>query len=466
MKLSLEECHIRSFCEVMAYILYFSRYKSEIVNKTYNAADLDAFMKIAASWQNNTKNIKELQILTDMQNYLNPAMNMYKKRERTQNWNHQEKKFLLELCKKDMRIIENKRLDAGLTAVKNKAWKIIHQKFSAEFGTDRTCNRLKEQWRRMKACTRNEILDYNNRVQRYGQEAADRKKPSPFTFEIWEFMQEAKRQCKSEALDGVDYSKMPLKLEEDFEFNEALADKDDNDSEEQKINEIHIKEENGDAEDSDCENDGSGGSRHSIGRPGSVDRMSSTPPNNLDESTNGINSGDLTNNQAMNSFQQENSLSNSFNISNIASTLEALNALRNNLSINPLNNGNVNHSNGSGGGSISGGNGGNNSGNSILNGSISHDGQPQSKRQRRQSNFIDESPQNGTLITNGNINNSIGTQSTEMKIFMEMQAKEHLLRMQILETQLQAAKYSRDIVEINKSIALQKLHDIANRRMS
>lgn len=79
-----------------------------------------------------------------------PAMNMYKKRERTQNWNHQEKKFLLELCRKDMRIIENKRLDAGLTAVKNKAWKIIHQKFSSQFGTDRTCNRLKEQWRRMK----------------------------------------------------------------------------------------------------------------------------------------------------------------------------------------------------------------------------------------------------------------------------------------------------------------------------
>lgn len=79
-----------------------------------------------------------------------PSMNMYKKRERTQNWNHQEKKYLLDLCRKDMRIIENKRLDAGLTAVKNKAWKIIHQKFSNQFGTDRTCNRLKEQWRRMK----------------------------------------------------------------------------------------------------------------------------------------------------------------------------------------------------------------------------------------------------------------------------------------------------------------------------
>ena len=80
------------------------------------------------------------------------------------------------------------------------------------------------------ACTRNEILDYNNRVGRYGQEAADRKKPSPFTFEIWDFMQEAKKQCKSEALDGVDYSKVPLALEEDFEFNESTGN-DENESE-------------------------------------------------------------------------------------------------------------------------------------------------------------------------------------------------------------------------------------------
>jgi len=142
------------------------------VNKTYTATDLEAFMKIAANWQSSNQNLLEgldikggkclhfivncsyevnISNSLEMQQYMNsPAMNMYKKRERTQNWNHQEKKFLLDLCRKDMRIIENKRLDAGLTAVKNKAWKIIHFKFSKQFGTDRTCNRLKEQWRRMK----------------------------------------------------------------------------------------------------------------------------------------------------------------------------------------------------------------------------------------------------------------------------------------------------------------------------
>lgn len=74
----------------------------------------------------------------------------FKKRERTQNWAYEEKHFLLELCRKDMHIIENKRLDSALTSLKNRAWKIIHQQFAIAFGTDRNCNRLKEQWRRMK----------------------------------------------------------------------------------------------------------------------------------------------------------------------------------------------------------------------------------------------------------------------------------------------------------------------------
>lgn len=77
-------------------------------------------------------------------------LNRFKKRERTQNWAYEEKRFLLELCKKDMSIIENKRLDADLTALKNRAWKIIHQEFTKNFGSERNCNRLKEQWRRMK----------------------------------------------------------------------------------------------------------------------------------------------------------------------------------------------------------------------------------------------------------------------------------------------------------------------------
>lgn len=81
---------------------------------------------------------------------LHQNMSRFKKRERTQNWAYEEKRCLLELCRKDMKIVENKRLDSSLTALKNKAWRIIHQQFTSTFGTDRNCNRLKEQWRRMK----------------------------------------------------------------------------------------------------------------------------------------------------------------------------------------------------------------------------------------------------------------------------------------------------------------------------
>lgn len=84
------------------------------------------------------------------------------------------------------------------------------------------------------ACTRNEILDYNNRLARFGQEVADRKKPSAFTFEVWDFMQEAKKACKSESLDGLDYSQITLALEEDFEYRE---DEQTNNEEEHDLDE-------------------------------------------------------------------------------------------------------------------------------------------------------------------------------------------------------------------------------------
>lgn len=56
--------------------------------------------------------------------------------------------------------------------------------------------------------------------------------------------------------------------------------------------------------------------------------------------------------------------------------------------------------------------------------------------------------------------------SSELRAFMEMQNKEHIMRMRILEVQLQAAKYSRDLVEINKTLALQKLQEYASKRLS
>lgn len=207
----------------------------------------------------------------------------FKKRERTQNWAYEEKHFLLELCRKDMHIIENKRLDSALTSLKNRAWKIIHQQFAIAFGTDRNCNRLKEQWRRMKACTRAEMLDYQQRIQRYGQEVADRKKPSQFTFEIWEFMQEAKKVCKNELMDDVDYSKMKLSLEENLPQGVSIKEcSDENDDESSSmwdknstnLCEVQIKEDSSIVDEDEGDD---GGYDKCGGRPAKFPRLGALP---------------------------------------------------------------------------------------------------------------------------------------------------------------------------------------------
>ncbi|XP_037953033.1 uncharacterized protein LOC119683434 isoform X2 [Teleopsis dalmanni] len=434
-----------------------------MVNKQYSASDLETFMKIAANWQSTNQNLLEgVDIKGEMQQYLNnPAMNMYKKRERTQNWNHLEKKFLLELCRKDMRIIENKRLDAGLTAVKNKAWKIIHQKFSNQFGTDRTCNRLKEQWRRMKACTRNEILDYNTRLSRFGPEMADRKKPSPFTFEVWDFMQEAKKACKSEALDGIDYSKMPLALEEDFEYKEdehnaeEEHDMDDSRTPPQELCDIDIKEETNETFNDTYNESLVNGDRltsspnHSRNALLDTERINTHSPTTTAEH----NTSYLQHNGDMPNFTP------TFNMNNISATLEALNALRTGQ-----------FSTAAAAAAAA-----------AMQNNIaavvqqqkqlttqSDDDQPVAKRQRTSSvngSIADEREQQNISSVNGATSTSESGNNNELLEFMEMQKKEHMMRMKILEMQYQAAKYSSDIAEINKTLAIQKLQEFASKRM-
>lgn len=136
-----------------------------------------------------------------------------KKRDRTSNWANEEKKMLLELCRQDITVVENKRLDADLSVLKNRAWTHIHRQFSAAFGPERNVNRLKEQWRRMKAFARSEVSEYHLRLSAYGQQAADLKRPSQLTFDVWHFLLEAKKACRNEFMEGVDYSKMLLKCE-------------------------------------------------------------------------------------------------------------------------------------------------------------------------------------------------------------------------------------------------------------
>lgn len=66
---------------------------------------------------------------------------------------------------------------------------------------------------------------------------------------------------------------------------------------------------------------------------------------------------------------------------------------------------------------------------------------------------ISSSSQSNSYNSNKNDNNE------HIKLLIEMQAREHTLRMEILRAQLETAKFNRDIAEINKVILLKQLTD-------
>ncbi|XP_055320680.1 uncharacterized protein LOC129577496 [Sitodiplosis mosellana] len=306
------------------------------------------------------------------------ATSRLKKRERTQNWAFEEKRYLLELCKRDMNIIENKRLDADLTALKNRAWKSVHEEFCKLFGNERNCNRLKEQWRRMKACTRSEILDYTNRVSKYGQEIADKKRPNAFTFEIWDFMQNAKRNsCKNDPVQTIDGS-TTNQLSTDDNVSQANANgnetqvlSDDDDDElfnwqktTQNLCEVEIKDES-------SSNVGGNNFETQGINDNNTERAATKKPKLIKPSVNDDSFSPFSN--------------------PITTSFDVLNLLR-----------------------------------------------------------------NSSFSTNSSLGNKY---TDEIQLIIEMQAKEHALRMDILRAQLETAKLNRDIAEINKIILLRNLQN-------
>lgn len=439
----------------------------------------------------------------------------FKKRERTQNWAYEEKHFLLELCRKDMHIIENKRLDSALTSLKNRAWKIIHQQFAIAFGTDRNCNRLKEQWRRMKACTRAEMLDYQQRIQRYGQEVADRKKPSQFSFEIWEFMQEAKKVCKNELMDDVDYSKMKLSLEENLPQGVSIKEcSDENDDESSSmwdknssnLCEVQIKEDSSIVDDDEGDD---GGYDKCGGRPAKFPRLGALPSSSpysvadsaaaskfnellassfvsrISELSNnnnnvvgaggkGVGLGELE--SYSRSFGPDQNVSDvpvNMSQTDLSSTLEALNILKSRFhrlnelgqwknafhEVQNLSTNSHHHSE-----------------------SHQHRQSPQQQQQQVHHHHARELPHHGrdlqtasspipaTVGASAATNSSSSSSSTgsgnvaAAKLASEQQQQhqqsEHEVRMEILKTDLETSKINKETAEINRQIALQKLNSL------
>ncbi|XP_072019323.1 uncharacterized protein [Amphiura filiformis] len=99
------------------------------------------------------------------------------KRERGQNWTHEEKLFLFNQIQDRIESVECKQVTHSSLTAKLNAWKEIHDEFCQRYGRFRELQRLREMWRRMKTSARNEYKDWE-KAKRRGASSASRKKPS------------------------------------------------------------------------------------------------------------------------------------------------------------------------------------------------------------------------------------------------------------------------------------------------
>ncbi|XP_024869568.1 uncharacterized protein LOC112453188 [Temnothorax curvispinosus] len=118
---------------------------------------------------------------------------LLKKRERTQNWIPEEKSALFALIKHHVSAIENKKIDAGASAMKSIAWQQIYCAFRGRFSADRDITRIREQWRRMKAQARMEMYTYAEKVRTLGPEVAAKSRPSNLSIEVWRLMENVRK---------------------------------------------------------------------------------------------------------------------------------------------------------------------------------------------------------------------------------------------------------------------------------
>ncbi|XP_076294973.1 uncharacterized protein LOC143216087 [Lasioglossum baleicum] len=118
---------------------------------------------------------------------------LLKKRERTQNWIPEEKNALFSLIKAHASAIENKKIDAAASAMKNLAWQQIYTAFRGRFSTDRDITRMREQWRRMKAQARMEMHSFIEMVKNVGPEEAAKCRPSNLSIEVWRLMEKTRK---------------------------------------------------------------------------------------------------------------------------------------------------------------------------------------------------------------------------------------------------------------------------------
>ncbi|KZC12417.1 ATPase inhibitor mai-2, mitochondrial [Dufourea novaeangliae] len=164
---------------------------------------------------------------------------LLKKRERTQNWIPEEKNALFTLIKAHVNAIENKKVDAAASAMKNLAWQQIHCDFRGRFSTDRDITRIKEQWRRMKAQARMEMHTFLEKVKNTGPEEAAKCRPSNLSIEVWKLMGRARKND----VDGERSDENSQESPENSTNLQAILDKLTATSPEMPVNEIKVEAE-------------------------------------------------------------------------------------------------------------------------------------------------------------------------------------------------------------------------------
>lgn len=108
------------------------------------------------------------------------------KRTRSVNWDENEKRLLVDYVKKHIAILENVRPDTDTNKKKKVIWQMIEDKLR-DNGYSRDAARIKEQWRRLKAYAKRNIMKYRHQVENC-DDPASIQEPSIIDYEIWELI--------------------------------------------------------------------------------------------------------------------------------------------------------------------------------------------------------------------------------------------------------------------------------------
>lgn len=106
-------------------------------------------------------------------------MNMNMKKFRTENWEKDEKSYLLELASENIEIIEDKKTDIENNKKKEVAWNTIVSKFCSRYG-NRDKKRIKEQYQRLKLKAKEEYRQQAKSMKQTGGGPAS-KPPGPLS---------------------------------------------------------------------------------------------------------------------------------------------------------------------------------------------------------------------------------------------------------------------------------------------